>query len=100
IVWVLTGFMGATYYVVPEESRTELFSVKLAYIQLIIWSIMGVATITGYLFGFTAGNKMLEQPLPAKLTIVVVMVRFLYNGFITIRKAGRWTVTEGELIAG
>ena len=31
IVWVLTGFMGATYWLVPEESRTELHSVKLAY---------------------------------------------------------------------
>jgi nitric oxide reductase large subunit len=26
IVWVLTGFMGAAYWVVPEESRTELYS--------------------------------------------------------------------------
>ena len=31
IVWVLTGFMGAAYWVVPEESRTELHSPKLAY---------------------------------------------------------------------
>jgi len=100
IVWVLTGFMGATYYVVPEESRSEIYSVKLAYAQLIIWTIMGVATITGYLFGITAGNKMLEQPLPAKLTIVVVMLMFFYNIFMTIRRAGRWTVTEGVLIAG
>src|SRR5688572_30185638 len=30
IVWVLTGFMGATYWMVPDESRTELHSVKLA----------------------------------------------------------------------
>ena len=28
IVWVLTGFMGATYWMVPDESRTELHSVK------------------------------------------------------------------------
>ena len=28
IVWVLTGFMGATYWVVPEESRAELYSPK------------------------------------------------------------------------
>ncbi|MEO8580538.1 MAG: cbb3-type cytochrome c oxidase subunit I, partial [Gemmatimonadales bacterium] len=34
IVWVLTGFMGATYYVVPEESRTEIYSERLAYWQL------------------------------------------------------------------
>ena len=31
IVWILTGFMGAAYWLVPEESRTELHSPKLAY---------------------------------------------------------------------
>ena len=38
IVWVLTGFMGGTYWMIPDESRTELHSVKLAYIQLILWT--------------------------------------------------------------
>ena len=47
IVWVLVGFMGATYWLVPDESRTELHSVKLAYIQLILWTGMGVAAIIG-----------------------------------------------------
>ena len=32
IVWLLFGFMGATYYLVPEESETELWSPKLAMI--------------------------------------------------------------------
>ena len=30
IVWLLFGFMGAAYYMVPEESETELYSPKLA----------------------------------------------------------------------
>jgi nitric oxide reductase subunit B len=100
VVWVLTGFMGATYYVVPEESRTEIFSTKLAWWQLGIWTVNGVVIIVGYLFGWTAGNKLLEQPWPLKLVIVVVMLMFLYNILMTIRKAGRWTTTEGVLVAG
>ncbi len=100
IVWVLTGFMGATYYVVPEESRTEIYSVKLAYWQLGIWTVNGVVAVVGYLFGWTEGNKLLEQPVPVKLTIVVCMLLFLYNIFMTIRKSGRWTTTEGVLLAG
>ncbi|MCC6774404.1 MAG: cbb3-type cytochrome c oxidase subunit I, partial [Gemmatimonadaceae bacterium] len=100
IVWVLTGFMGATYYVVPEESRTEIFSTKLAYWQLGIWTVLGVVIVVGFLFGWTAGNKLLEQPWPTKLGIVVVMLMFLYNILMTIRKAGRWTTTEGVLVAG
>jgi nitric oxide reductase subunit B len=100
IVWVLTGFMGGAYYIVPEESRSEIFSPKLAYWQLGIWAVAGVICVVGYLFGWTAGNKLLEQPYPIKLGIVVVMLMFLYNILMTIRKAGRWTTTEGVLVAG
>ena len=100
IVWTLTGFMGAAHWLVPEESRTELHSPKMAYVALTLWTVMGVATIVGYLFGFTAGNKFLEQPMLAKLTIVVVMLMFLYNLGMTIWKARRLTTTEGVLMAG
>lgn len=100
IVWVLTGFMGATYWMVPDESRTELYSVKLAYIQLALWVVMGVTAVIGYLFRYGTGNKLLEQPLPHKIVIVVVMLMFLYNVVMTIRKAGRFTTTEGVLLLG
>lgn len=100
IVWVLAGFMGGTYYVVTEESRSELYSDRLAYLQLVVWTLMGVTAIIGYLFGWTAGIKMLEQPYPLKLVIVAVMAIFFFNIFMTIKRSGRWTVTEGVLIAG
>lgn len=100
IVWVLTGFMGATYWMVPDESRTEIHSVKLAYIQLAIWVVMGVTAVIGYLFRWGTGNKLLEQPLPHKIAIVVVMLMFLYNIGMTIKKSGRFTTTEGVLLLG
>lgn len=100
VVWVLTGFMGATYWMVPDESRTELHSVKLAYIQLGLWVLMGVTAVIGYLFRYGTGNKLLEQPLPHKIVIVVVMLMFLYNVVMTIRKSGRFTTTEGVLLLG
>ncbi|ART80109.1 cbb3-type cytochrome c oxidase subunit I [Oceanisphaera avium] len=100
IVWVLTGFMGATYWLVPDESRTELHSVKLAYIQLILWTLMGVTAVVGYLFRYGTGNKLLEQPLPHKIVIVICMLIFLYNIGMTIKKSGRFTTTEGVLVLG
>ncbi len=100
IVWVLTGFMGATYWMVPDESRAELHSVKLAMIQLALWALMGVTAIVGYFFRYGTGNKMLEQPLPHKITIVVCMLIFLYNIGMTIKKSGRFTTTEGVLLLG
>ncbi len=100
LVWVLTGFMGAAYYVVPEESRVELHSVRLAYVQLGVWTVMGVTAVVGYVFRWTAGNKLLEQPFPLKIVIVIVMLMFLYNIGMTIRAGGRLTTTEGVLVAG
>lgn len=100
IVWVLTGFMGATYWMVPDESRTELYSTKIAYLQLVIWVVMGVTAVIGYLFRYGTGNKLLEQPLPNKIAIVVAMLLFLYNIGMTIKKSGRFTTTEGVLVLG
>lgn len=100
IVWVLTGFMGAAYYLVPEESRTEIYSEKIAYWQLIAFGALGTVAVVGYAFGWTAGNKLLEQPYPIKLGIVAVMLTFLYNIGMTIWEADRWTTTELVLVLG
>src|SRR5690554_6591970 len=100
IVWVITGFMGATYWLVPDESRTELHSTKLAYIQLVLWPGLGVTAVIGYLFRYGTGNKLLEQPLPHKLIMVVCFAIFIYNIGITIKKSGRFTTTEGVLSLG
>jgi nitric oxide reductase subunit B len=100
IVWVLTGFMGATYWLIPEESQTELHSVKLAYVQLGLWVLMGLTAVIGYLFRFGTGNKLLEQPLPHKLVIVAVMLMFLYNVGMTIWRSRRFTTTEAVLLLG
>jgi nitric oxide reductase subunit B len=100
VVWVLTGFMGGTYWLVPEESRSELHSVRLAYVQLGLWVAMGLTAVIGYLFRWGTGNKLLEQPLPCKIAIVICMLIFVYNIGMTIRKSGRFTTTEGVLLLG
>ena len=100
LVWVLTGFMGGAYWLVPEESRTELYSPRLAYAALALWTTAGVTAVVGYLFGWTEGNKLLEQPYPVKIAIVIVMLMFLYNLGMTIWRAKRLTTTEGVLVAG
>jgi nitric oxide reductase subunit B len=92
--------MGGAYWLVPEESRAEIHSPRLAYWQLALWTVAGVTAVVGYLFGWSEGNKLLEQPYPVKLAIVVVMLLFLYNIGMTIWKAKRLTTTEGVLVAG
>jgi nitric oxide reductase subunit B len=92
--------MGAAYWIVPEESRTEIHSEKLAVFQLLLWLGIGVTTIAGYLLGITTGRKLLEMPFPLKVGVVVVMLVFLYNLAMTMRRAGRVTTTEGVMIGG
>jgi nitric oxide reductase subunit B len=100
LVWLLTGFMGAAYYLVPEESRTEIWSERVAWLQLGLWLAIGVTAVVCYLLEITAGRKFLELPLPLKLGVVVVMLTFLWNIGMTIRQAGRFTTTEGVLVGG
>lgn len=66
IVWLLLGFFGGTYYLLPEEAERELFSVKLAYAQLAILVLGTLAAVIGYLFGIHGGREFLEQPLWVK----------------------------------
>lgn len=100
VVWIIAGFLGAAHYVVPEESGTELHSPRTAYWALALLVVSGVVAVVGYMFGWTAGNKLLEQPLPVKLGIVVVMLLFAWNMVMTVRKGTRITATEGVLLGG
>jgi len=113
IVLILFGFMGATYYLIPEEAERELWSPKLAIITFWVFAAAGVATILGYLFvpyatltelTFnnllpTMGREFLEQPLPTKVGIVLVVVSYIVNVTMTVLK-GRKTVITTVLITG
>jgi nitric oxide reductase subunit B len=113
IVWLLFGFMGAAYYLVPEESETELFSPKLAIALFWIFAAAGVLTILGYLLvpystladitlnhlWPTMGREFLEQPTITKLGIVVVCLGFLFNLGMTILK-GRKTAINMVMMTG
>ncbi|WPE18057.1 cbb3-type cytochrome c oxidase subunit I [Candidatus Thioglobus autotrophicus] len=113
IVWLLFGFMGAAYYMVPDEAETELHSPLLAKVMFWIFLAAGVVTILGYLLVPyatlaeitmndllpTMGREFLEQPTIIKIGIVVVALAFLYNIGMTILK-GRKTVINLVLMIG
>ncbi|MBP2294949.1 cbb3-type cytochrome c oxidase subunit I, partial [Azospirillum rugosum] len=79
IVWLLMGFFGAAYYLIPEEAERELHSPKLAYLQFGLFMFGALAAVVGYVFGIHEGREFLEQPLWIKAAIVVVALLFLYN---------------------
>ncbi len=99
IVWLLLGFFGAAYYLVPEESETEIHSVKLAYVQLAILVVGALGAVIGYVFRIHEGREFLEQPLWVKLGIVVGALMFLFNVSMTVLK-GRKTAITNVLLLG
>lgn len=113
IVWLLFGFMGAAYYMVPEESETELYSPKLAIITFWVFLVAGALTILGYLMVPyatlaemtgndllpTMGREFLEQPTITKIGIVLVALSLLFNISMTALK-GRKTVISMILLLG
>jgi nitric oxide reductase subunit B len=113
IVWLLFGFMGAAYYLVPEEAETDLVAPWLAKLMFWIFLVAGAATILGYLLVPyaslaeltmndllpTMGREFLEQPTITKIGIVIVVLAFLFNIGMTILK-GRKTVVNLVLLMG
>ena len=113
IVWLLFGFMGSAYYLVPEESERELYSPFLAKLMFWVFLAAGVITILGYLLVPyatlaeltmnkllpTMGREFLEQPTITKVGIVVVALSFLFNIGMTIL-TGKKTVITLVLLTG
>ena len=113
IVWLLFGFMGAAYYMIPEEAETELHSPKLAWALFWIFAAAGTLTIIGYLsvpyatlahitgndLLPTMGREFLEMPTITKVGVVIVALGFLFNIGMTVLK-GRKTVVNLVLLTG
>ncbi|HMT14018.1 MAG TPA: cbb3-type cytochrome c oxidase subunit I [Aestuariivirga sp.] len=107
IVWLITGFMGAAYFLLPEESEREIHSPTLAYVQLAILVLGTLGAVVTYAFNLFEGNvllgkegrEFLEQPLWVKLGIVVAALIFLFNVTMTVLK-GRKTAITNILLLG
>jgi nitric oxide reductase subunit B len=107
IVWLITGFFGIAYYMIPDEAEREIESPMLAWLQLAILVIGTLGAVLTYVFDFAHGNwlfgkqgrEFLEQPLWVKVGIVVAALIFLYNVTMTVLK-GRKTAIANVLLLG
>jgi len=100
VVWLLSGFMGAAYYIIPEESETELWKPKLAYLQLIALTLVGVAALAGYHFNIWEGRKFLEIPRELDWLVAIDVILFLVILLMTILKGKKKTTTTLVLFGG
>ncbi|MEK6655782.1 MAG: cbb3-type cytochrome c oxidase subunit I, partial [Thermodesulfobacteriota bacterium] len=100
VAWMLLGFMGGTYFILPLECKRELFSVKIAYLQLFIFAGTAVTAVVGFLFGWTQGKPLLEIPVPLDFLIVVAALLFVFNVGMTIFQAKERSLIQWMLLAG
>ncbi|HEY8270510.1 MAG TPA: cbb3-type cytochrome c oxidase subunit I [Pseudobdellovibrionaceae bacterium] len=100
LMWLLTGFMGAAYYIVPEEADSELVHPKLAILQLVAFVVVGVTAVVGFHLNWWEGRKFLEIPRPLDYFVVVDVLLFLYLIGMTIWKGKRKTTTSMVLFFG
>ncbi|MFO0667245.1 MAG: cbb3-type cytochrome c oxidase subunit I [Polyangiaceae bacterium] len=100
VMWLLAGFMGAAYYIIPEEAQRELYWPKLGYLQLIALVVVGVTAVVGFHFGWMEGRKFLEIPRPLDYLVVVDVLLFIGNIGMTVLKGRRRTTTSMVLFFG
>lgn len=100
VVWLLSGFMGAAYYIIPEESQRELVSVPLAKIQFYSFALVGVVAVVGYHFNWWEGRKFLEIPRPLDYLVVINVLTFLGLILATLYKGKQRTTTAMVLTMG
>jgi nitric oxide reductase subunit B len=100
VVWLLCGFMGAAHYIIPEESGRELYSVKLAYIQLVSLLVVGVVAIIGFHLNWWEGRKFLEIPRPLDYLVVINVLTFVFNIGMTIFRGKQFSTTGMVLYLG
>lgn len=109
VVWLLAGFMGATYFLLAEESAGELYSEQAANWNFWLLALGVTAVIAGYLYMaltkhfspvFSEGREYIEAPRWADWAIVLVMVLFLYNVLRTLHYRSGWNAISGMLVLG
>jgi nitric oxide reductase subunit B len=115
VVWLLSGFMGATYYVICDESESELWSLPLAKLQFWATVVAVTAVVIGYIVmglfpqanslfmginPLNEGREYIEAPRWADVLIVISVLLFIFNCFMTVLKTKKWTGIQGVLLGG
>jgi len=100
VMWLLAGFMGAAYFIIPEEADRELYWPRLAYVQLIGLVAVGLTAIIGFHFQWWEGRKFLEIPRPLDYLVVADVLLFIANIGMTVWKGKRITTTSLVLFFG
>lgn len=109
IVWMLYGFLGSIYWLLEDESGTQVVGLKLGNIAFWIFTLAVVIVVLVYLLVqagpgtmksiwlINEGREYIEAPRWADIGIVVCLLVFFYNVAATFMK-GKWSGISGVLV--
>jgi nitric oxide reductase subunit B len=100
VMWLLSGFMGAAYWIIPDECDRELAWPKLAWVQLVALVVTGVTAIIGFHLNWWEGRKFLEIPRPLDFLVVIDVLLFIGNIGWTVWKSEKKSTTSMVLFFG
>ncbi|RLJ70962.1 nitric oxide reductase NorB subunit apoprotein [Hydrogenivirga caldilitoris] len=110
VVWLLMGFIGGIYWLLPSETGRDVVGAKLGKLAwFLLTAAVGIVVLV-YLFKqigkgdiftlwfITEGREYIEAPRWADLGIVAVMLIIYFNVAATVLKAGKITGLLGVLL--
>jgi len=109
VVWLLFGFLGASYWLLEDESGVPVVGLKLGNLAFWVLTLAVAVVVVVYLliqvgpgemksiWLINEGREYIEAPRWADIGIVVCVLIFFYNVAATFTK-GRFTGVGGVLV--
>jgi cytochrome c oxidase cbb3-type subunit 1 len=87
--WASQALVGLAYYVAARSSGTRLYSVKLAWIGLVLFNVAALAGTVALDLGYNDGNlEYREWPWPIRLIFLSALVITAWNLIATVARRG------------
>jgi cytochrome c oxidase cbb3-type subunit 1 len=85
--WASIALVGMAYYVADRSSRISLYSVKLAWIGLVLFNVAALAGTVALDLGYNDGNlEYREWPWPIRLVFLAALVVTAWNLIATVAR--------------
>ena len=85
--WASIALVGLAYYVAARSSRTPLYSIKLAWLGLVLFNVAALAGTVALDLGYNDGNlEYREWPWPIRLIFLAALVVTAWNLLATIAR--------------
>ncbi len=110
IIWLVMGFIGGIYWLLPSETGRDVVGAKIGKLAFFLLTAAVAVVVLVYIFKqigkgdfftmwfITEGREYIEAPRWADIGIVIVMLMIYFNVAATVLKAKRITGLLGVLL--